>query len=692
VIAAEGLWRAGDLPALHQDVRAQGFRRGAERIPDRQELPLRAAIQGISGGFVSPDGLIATCHHCIAAYFAADGSAFPNYIPQAFIARTRSEERPARGAPSLFILEDERDITEELKRGTLQTSGFAESQARLATNRSAVLSRCEAVPDRRCKITSDAAGEKHWLQTLFEIKDIRLVYTPSSQLGNFGWRRDLEYRKPWWPAYRGDFAFIRAYVAPDGSSASYSAKNVPYRPKCWLKISRGGVTEGETVTSIGVPHATQRWATAVEAELEFGALTEARIEDWQAFGNVLGQMLLGNGDAKSRYREIEAYAEGWPLFFNARRIAARKVGLLALKREDERAFREWAARNPQWAHSARALDRLEGLVTQDVPSRLGTVGFAALDRIDALYAARTLYRWAQERPKADFERAQGFQDRDRPQLVVMLSDAQARYLARVDRLLFEAALRRYRRSTFKGTAFLKAVEAIGLRQAYTESNLLQSKGDVIEWLDRPIAAIEASPDPFFRIAQALEFDRRRLEAEFAPRSAAMEEARAEYRQGLLAYAEDRGRRLYSEADDTLRISVGQVSGRSSDRGNTGAFSTGAGLVATNTGKADLAGPPQVLEKLRTRDYGAYAFPGLGLPVDFQSTADCVSGNSGSIVLNGGGELVGIVSNRSKESVISEWRYVPQTHRTLQTDIRFVLWMLDKVEGANHVMDELTYAD
>jgi len=530
-------------------------------------------------------------------------------------------------------------------------------------------------------------GASYYLQQQLEIQDVRLVYAPAEGIGNFGGDTDN-----WmWPRHTGDFGFYRAYVAPDGSSRPYAQDNVPYRPKSWLRIAREGLKEGDFVMVAGFPGTTDRLRTAQEVRFNFTdyePLWQRLLADYSA---QIKRATADDREAQIRYASILQGAENYEKKLAGDLAGADAIGLDARKAEEEKAYRDWIAadrsRQARYGASAQALDQV---VAENNQASLKNLRQALLNRAQLLSSARTLYRWAKEREKPDAGRESGYQDRDRKLVADRLTQVERRFLPAIDRKLFEAALVEYRQlaPADRDAEFEAALDRIGLDRLYADTGLADT-ATRLGWLDKPASAFETSTDPFIKLAIALypgDIAAERAEKDRAGRTQA---ARSIYMQGLLAYRKTLGQPVYPDANGSLRITWGKVTGRTRDGQIWTPFTTAEGLLAKHTGKGEFNAPEAAIEAIRSKDYGAYASPELGtLPVDFMSTVDITNGNSGSATLNARGEFVGLAFDGTLDGVISDWAYAADRNRTIHVDSRFMLWTMDKIDGAHRLLKEM----
>lgn len=232
-----------------------------------------------------------------------------------------------------------------------------------------------------------------------------------------------------------------------------------------------------------------------------------------------------------------------------------------------------------------------------------------------------------------------------------------------------------------------------LRNMYAETSL-GDNGVRLGWMNQSVSAFEASDDPFIRLAVALYDSDMQLEDQKKDLSGRYQEARSQYMRSLLAFQKSRGKAVYPDANGTLRISYGVVAGSDPRDGMTYLpFTSLEGIVEKNTGTEPFNAPPALLESIGEQRYGAYADEKLGsVPVNFLSTLDTTGGNSGSPTLNARAELVGLLFDGTFESIISDWDFLPGKTRSIQVDIRYVLWSMEQLGGAERLLKEMGVKD
>ncbi|MFT3967817.1 MAG: S46 family peptidase [Sphingobium sp.] len=688
-LANEGMWMPQQVKEIGAALKADGLQLDPAALGDLKAAPLNAIVSlgGCSAAFLSPEGLVATNHHCVLGSVQYNSKEGQDYLTNGFLAANAADELPAAPGSRIYVIEDLRDVTSATLKGvTAKLDGLARYN-RIDANRKALIAACEKQPNRRCDVRPYYGGAAYYLQQQLEIQDVRLVYAPAMGIGNFGGDTDN-----WmWPRHTGDFGFYRAYVGPDGSSRPFARDNVPYRPKSWLKVAKDHLKDGDFVMVAGFPGVTNRLRTAEEVRFNFSDYEPLWQRLFADYATQIKRATAGNREAQIRYASILQGAENYEKKLSGDLAGADAINLDARKGAEEKAYRDWIAADPaRTAKYGPAAEALDAVVAENNAASLKGLRQGLLNRAQLLASARLLYRWARERAKPDAQRESGYQDRDRRPAIDRLTQVERRFLPAVDRQLFEAALAEYRQlpEADRDARFEAALREIGLDRLYAGTGL----GDTatrVGWLDRSAAEFEASDDPFIRLAVALypgDAEGERKEKDRAGRTQA---ARSVYMQGLLAYRKAQGQPVYPDANGSLRLTWGKVTGRVRDGQIWTPFTTAEGLVAKQTGKGEFNAPEAAIAAIKARDYGPYADPVLGtLPVDFMSTVDITNGNSGSSTLNARGEFVGLAFDGTLDGVISDWAYAADRNRTIHADGRFMLWTMDKIDHADRLLKEM----
>ena len=267
VFAVEGMWEPSQMGNLKKDLERTGYSGDADNLTDLFSFPLNAIVSlgGCSASFVSPEGLIATNYHCIeGSYLQFNSSEKENLFATGFVARRKSEEKPSAPGSSAYVTQSITNVTEAVLRQTENLKDDLDRYNKIESNKKSIIEQCETSDEIRCNVRSFFSGETYQLEKRLKIRDVRLVYAPPASIGEYGGEIDN-----WmFPRHTGDFALLRAYVAPDGSSKEFALQNEPYKSKNYLKISAKGVQEGDFVMVAGYPGTTNRLLTYNEVEFD----------------------------------------------------------------------------------------------------------------------------------------------------------------------------------------------------------------------------------------------------------------------------------------------------------------------------------------------------------------------------------------------------------------------------------------
>ncbi len=688
LLAEEGMWLPSQTGAIAEQLEQAGLELDPATLGDLQRPPLTAiaSLGGCSAAFLSPKGLVATNHHCVAGSLQYNSSPENDYLTDGFLAAGLSDELPAAPGSRVYVIEDLRNVTAQMLKGAARLDGRARYDL-LQANGTKLIEECEQQANRRCDVRPYFGGQQYWLQQQLEIKDVRLVYAPAAGVGNFGGETDN-----WmWPRHTGDFSFYRAYVAPDGSSATYAQDNVPFQPSAWLKIAKEGVKEGDFIMVAGFPGVTDRLRMADEARFYYEELYPYQQKMLADYSAQINAQTEGNEAAKIAYAATLQGVDNYKKKIAGQLAGADAISLIEKKQTEEAAFREWVNADPSRRRQyGAALARLDELVKANNATSLADAKRSMLARGQLYAAARMLYRWAIEQEKPDAQREPGYQERDRTFLTQSLQRIERRYVAEIDRALWQAGIEEYRTlpTSDRMTSFDAAIQSRDLASFYAGTTL----GDTanrLSWLDRTPADFRRSDDPFIQLAVATHDEMLALEAADKARAGDLQKARSAVMEARLSFAQSLGKPMYPDANGSLRFTYGKVTGKAVDGQIWTPFTTAEGLLAKHTGRGEFAAPVKMIELIKARDFGDYASPQLGtLPVDFLSTVDITNGNSGSSTLNARGEFVGLAFDGTIEGVVSDWMYDPKINRTIHVDSRFMLWTMAKVDGAQHLLDEM----
>lgn len=696
-LAGEGKWTPQQVLELSPSwLRAQGLKLPPQRLwdPKRGTGLLAATVNtsGCSGSFISATGLVITNHHCAFGIIQEHSSPQRDLITQGFLASERAQELPGKGA-RVQVPRSFKDVTKQVLAAVPEGATDAQRFQAIERKQKQLVAECEQRPATRCQVAIFDGGLNYTLIDAMELQDVRLVYAPPRGVGEYGGEVDN-----WmWPRHTGDFSIIRAYTAPDGSSAPYSEKNVPFKAEFFFPLATQGVAPGEFVMVLGYPGKTFRELLGEEmAERQsrfYPRLRDLggeyiRIMEEEAKKSPEGKILLAASvkGLHNRYKNAAGQLDGL------------KRGQTVEKQlAHDAAVAKWAQGKPQYAPGLRAREELlklqqEAGKTFEREFLLGYLGAGAR----ALSLSSTLNRLAVQRQKPDLERRPAYMERELKALKDKLEREQKNYFAPADRRLFLAFVRRAQAlgpqeriaavDQHFGPRFDEQRVLAKIDAMYAGTRVLDLQERMKMAAETP-AQLAARKDPLLTFGADLAEELEALEVTADARAGASLRLRPEWRKVVLAHA---GKPVAPDANSTLRVSFAHVKGYSPRDGVIYTPQTTlSGMMAKNTGEEPFDVPEKVAAAAEARRYGAWADKRLGdVPVDFLSDADTTGGNSGSPTVNGKGQLVGVNFDRVWENVANDFGYNPDIARNVSVDVRYLLWNLDQVENADALLREL----
>jgi hypothetical protein len=689
--AGEGMWLPEQLDDVAHDLTTLGLRLDPALLGELAREPLSAIVSlgGCSASFVSPDGLVITNHHCVEGALALNSTGERNLVDQGFDAGGRDGEIYAGPGSRVYVTQALDDVTETVRAAIDAATDDRARYEALDRVRKELVAECEAPGSLRCSVASYFNGEEYRLIRQLEIEDVRLVWAPPAMIGFFGGDIDN-----WmWPRHTGDFAFLRAYVGPDGAPAPHAEENVPYRPPGWLRIATDGLDAGDFVMVAGYPGSTSRYRTGWEVT----RAAEVRYP-WQV---ATMRELLAILDARSA-EDADAEVRLASSRFGIANYLKNNEGMLdglvaggAAERARERDA-ALAAADPAAAAAIAGIEALlaEAAATEERDFIAGWMRWS----VDLVSAAGTAYKLAIEREETDdLAREAGYQERDWDRIRERFGRIERSYDAIADERLLAYWMRRA--SELPADARIDAIDALLARHARADDPAAAAAADVyartaladeqarFALLDADRADLEASSDPIVALAVALEPLTEESRERDKRIGGALLPLRLEYMRAIRAAA---GRAIYPDANSTLRVTFGLVRGYSpADGVYHTPFTTLAGIAAKHTGEEPFDAPDVLLEAIEEGAPSRFGDASLNaVPVDFLSDLDTTGGNSGSATLNARGELVGLLFDGNYEAMASDWVFDPVATRSIHVDIRYALWLLDRVYGARWLLDEM----
>jgi hypothetical protein len=549
--------------------------------------------------------------------------------------------------------------------------------------------------DIRASVASMYSGNQYYLFLFKRLKDIRIVYAPPRDLGNYGGDVDN-----WmWPRHTCDFAFFRAYVSQNNIGREYSPDNVPYQPKSILKISLDGFQEDDFSFVMGFPGRTYRNYSLSELESDIDNMKKriTLYTDIIAFLEKAGE---NSREIQIKYARIIRGLNNSLKNYTGKIEGMENIAILDKKSDQEKEFLGWAKQDPERQKKyAKLLDDIKifmqkyrthseksYLLSQLVSSYLGSA---------LLSQAHTIYRTAEERQKPDIERELGYQERDLDYIKQSIELAEKGYDLNTDRAFFTYRLKslvdypsEQIPEAFKHLLVKPSNEAIeGYVDNLYDKTSLADKALRLQLLEMTPKELMKLDDPFLNLAADLEKEMKELREESRILGQERLDLKKIFLDGLIAQKQGR---IAPDANSTIRFTYGFIRGYT-PRDAVYYFpqTTLKGVIEKETGKFPFFVPPKLKALHEKADFGRYADKRLkDIPACFLNTTNVTGGNSGSPTLNAKGEQIGIIFDMTYESVTGDYYVIPEIQRTISVDIRYVLFITDKFSGANHLIEEM----
>ncbi len=695
LFADEGMWPISEIHKL--DLKTKGLEISPKEIYNPDGLSLIDGIVqvgGCSASFISPEGLIITNHHCAYGAVQAASSAEKDYVREGFLAPTRTEEIEAKGMTAR-ITDSYQDVSGQVLDAVKPDMDLAERTKAIEKRIKEIIADIEKNnPGKRAEVAEMFTGKTYVLFVYTYLRDIRLVYVPPRSIGEFGGEEDN-----WmWPRHTGDFSFMRAYVAPDGSPADFSEKNVPYRPKRVIKVAPEGVKEGDFVFILGYPGRTYRHQTSYYLDYEED-IRMPYVADWYAWQiDVMEKM--GEHDRAVAIKHLSRIKglSNTMKNYRGKLIGMKRLGLVEKKQQEEKRLQQYIEEKAERkAKYGRILDEISNVYSELRSRAEYEMIMSYLTRsVNMLNFGYTVYEAALERQKEDLERESAYMERNYPLTVRRLKLAMQNYYEPTDKVIFKELLMRASRlpqdhriealDSVLGENFdEKTIDAF-IEKAYAEKKIID-EGALENALGKSPEALKSLNSPFFHLAEVLYPEYKQLDEIEKARRGALDQLYAEL---IDIKREFLAQDFVPDANRTLRLTFGRIRGYSpTDAIYYRPITTLDGVIEKSTGEEPFDTPKKIFELYEAKDYGRFAHEELNsVPTCILYDMDTTGGNSGSPVLNARGELVGVNFDRAFEATINDYAWSEDYSRSIAVDIRYVLWVTQKFGGVDYLLKEI----
>lgn len=651
-------------------------------------------VGGCSGSFVSEDGLIITNHHCAFSAVQLASTPEKDYLTNGFIAPTKEQEIEAKGLP-IRITESYEDVSKEVL-GAVKNITDPVERIRVIqeTMRNIVQKAEQEDPTIKAEVSEMFIGKSYVLFRYKTIEDVRLVYIPRQNIGEFGGETDN-----WvWPRHTGDFSFLRAYVAPDGSPAPYSKDNVPYKPKKHLKVNPKGVAEEDFVFILGYPGRTFRHRPAqyLEYQERFLLPYVSELNDFQN-----QQMMLAGKDDKAIELQLASRIKrnaNVMKNYRGKMKGLRNLSLVDQKREEDLALANFIQNSStlkaQYGTLMNDIDQFYKETFEDAKKELW---FGQIyGSTNLLQVSRQLNDFKQGLSNiADAAQRKATFEANQTRLRQALRNMYNTFQVSVDQSILGRMLADA--SKFTGKDEISAVsnlyiqneeEAFELAKQLIGNSKLADIDYVNNELLSDVDKFLAYEDDLMRFQKFLHQEFVQFREVQVRRDGVLNRLMGDY---VAVKEQFQQKSFIPDANSTLRLTYGYIRGYSpADATYMKPFTTIEGLIQKgNTKEPEFDYPSIIKDKWLAKDFGPYKKDDLNdVPVNILYDMDTTGGNSGSPIMNAYGELIGVNFDRAYDATINDFAWNQSYSRSIGVDIRFVLWVADKVDGADFILKEM----
>ncbi len=692
--ADEGMWLLPLLEKLNIGTMTRmGLKLTADDIYSINHSSLKDAVVifggGCTGEIVSDQGLLLTNHHCGYGSIQEHSSMEHNYLENGFWAQSRKDELPNPGLKVTFLVRME-DVSDQILPALSDTMSEATRAQTINRISKKIVKKATDSTDYVASVRSFFTGNAFYLLVYEIYKDVRLVAAPPSSIGKFGGDTDN-----WmWPRHTGDFSVFRVYMSPDGKPAEYSPDNIPLKPRHYLPVSLKGVHPGDFSMVIGYPGGTTRYMTTYEINEVMNITNPNRIKIRGIRQEILWKDMMASEKVRIQYADKYSMSSNYWKFSIGQNQDLKKLNVKAQKLALQKKFSEWVTSDPEREKKyGQALDLIKKAIQGRADYRYATqyISEALIRGSEVIlfsFRVRQLENALKSKDPQQITKtvesarktARSFYKDYNPPTDRAASKAMFRLFAENVKPEYQPDIFPMIRKKYKNN-FDKYIDHMFDKSIFTDSTRFYA------FLQNPKLR-KLMKDPAYDAAQSIINEYFILSDKESEYDAELNKGRRLYMAGLMAMNPDKI--FYPDANFTMRLTYGTVEGYTPrDAVYYKYFTTLKGVMEKeDPHNYEFIVPEKLKELYKSKDFGRYGEDGI-MHVCFITNNDITGGNSGSPVMNGNGELIGLAFDGNWEAMSGDIAFDNNIQRCIVVDIRYVLFIMDKYAGARHLVDEMT---
>ena len=695
VKADEGMWLLPLIEKLNMGkMTALGLKLSAEDIYSLNKVCVKDAVVIFGGGctaeIVSSQGLVLTNHHCGYGSIQAHSSVDHDYLRDGFWAMTKEEELPNPNLSVTFLIRIE-DVTSQVFANVKQGMSETDRAAAVTEARQSIEKKATEGNNYRAQVGSFYGGNYFYLLVYERYTDVRLVGTPPSSIGKFGFDTDN-----WeWPRHTGDFSVFRVYSGPDGKPAPYAKENIPLKHKHFLPVSIKDKNKGDFAMILGYPGRTNRYMTSYEVNELLLIVHPDRIKIRGIKQDIWMKDMMADQKVNIQYSAKYSGSSNYWKYSIGQKASLEKLNVKAKKEEIENEFNKWVVATPE--RKAKYGDALS-MIKNAIEGRAEY--YNALQYINECNQGCELF--SLNRGVAGLVTALTAKDNQKisnavDQIKKNSADFFKDYNPSTDNKSMKAMLKLYRADVpakFLPDYYVNVIDKKykGNIDKFVDDlfakSLFATQDKLNAFISNPVLkTLEA--DPVYLATTSIYRTSQDISKALSQFDAALATGKRLWIAALMEMSPEKTQ--YPDANSTMRLSYGTVQDYDPrDAVTYKYFTTLQGVVDKyKPGDYEFDLPKRLIDLNNKKEYGRYGSSKGYMPVCFLTTNDITGGNSGSPVMNGNGELIGLAFDGNWESMSGDIAYEPELQRTIVVDIRYVLWIMDVYSGAKHLVDEMT---